>query len=129
MNDTLILKNGTELQIESGASLTDIRVLFPTKQDMIAAWDMLTEENLKEMSIKDADGGIVGRHSNLLLENETSTIQEDGTVLTSFNLREKTEIEMLKEEISDLKKGLQIHNGAIGDTAQAISDIMEGGVQ
>ncbi len=127
MKDTLVLKNGTELQLESGASLTDMRVLFPTKQDMIATWDMLTKENLQEMLIKNADGVIVGRYSNLLLENETSTVQEDGTVLTSFHLREKTEVEMLKEEISDLKESREINTGAIEDLGKAVSELAEQG--
>ncbi|RKI94290.1 hypothetical protein D7V94_01725 [Parablautia intestinalis] len=127
MKDTLVLKNGTELQLESGASLTDMRVLFPTKQDMLAGWDMLTKENLEEMLIRNADGVIVGRYSNLLLESETSTVQEDGTVLTSFHLREKTEIEILKEEISDLKESREINTGAIEDLGKAVSELAEQG--
>ena len=79
------------------------------------------------MLIKNADGVIVGRYSNLLLENETSTVQEDGTVLTSFHLREKTEVEMLKEEISDLKESREINTGAIEDLGKAVSELAEQG--
>ena len=128
MRDVLLLKNGAEIQIESGASLTDMRVLFPTKQDMIAAWGMLTKENLDEMLIKNADGVIVGRYNNLLLESETSTIQEDGTILTSFHFRKKTKIELLEERVSVVESGLDVHTGAIGDLGTAVSDLAEGGI-
>lgn len=124
MKDTLVLKNGIELQLESGASLTDMKVLFPTKQDMLAAWDMLTKENLEEMLIKNADGVIVGRYSNLLLENETSTVQEDETVLTSFRLRKKTEIE---KRLDSLENGQEVQDGAISDLGSAVSGLAEEG--
>ena len=104
-----------------------MRVLFPSKQDMITVWDMLTEENLEEMLIRNADGVIVGRYSGLLLENETSSVQEDGTVLTSFHLRKKTEIEILREEVAQLKEGQNVQDGAIADLGEAVSGLAEEG--
>lgn len=128
MKDTLILKDGSAIELEAGASLSDIRVASENKESMVSTWDRLTERNLSEVQVKNGDGLTVGRYSGLVLVNETSAIQEDGTILTSFNLREKTEIELLREEVNLLKEGQEVQDGAISDLGEAISNVVEGGL-
>lgn len=127
MKDKLILNNQTEIEIESVSSLSDIRVISETKYDMISTWDMLTEENLKEARIQNGDGVTVGRYSNLVLDSETSSIQNDGTILTSFHLREKTEVELLRERVEQLENGQDVQDGAIADLGEAVSGLAEEG--
>lgn len=127
MNSKLILNDNSSIEIESASSLSDIRVLSKTKADMLSTWDMLTEGNLKSMQIQDAAGGIVGTYENLVLHDETSSIRKDGAVLTSFHIREKTEVELLREEVSALKEGQEVQDGAISDLGEAVSSLAEEG--
>lgn len=126
--DKLILNNQSQLNIESGSLLSDMKVVSEDKYSMISAWDMLANDNLKHIEIKSEDGIAIGVYSNILLDSETSTIRPDGKILTSFHLREKTEVELLREEIEALKEGQEVHSGAIEDLGNAVSDLAEGGL-
>lgn len=123
--DKLMLKDETVVEMESGASLSDIKVVSDNKVAMVELWDNLTEDNLAKVTVKNSDGVVVGRYSDLILVSETSTILADGTVLTSFNLREKTDME---KRLDEMENGQQTQDEAIGDLGQAVSDMMEGGV-
>ena len=131
MKDKLILTNQSEIEIESVSSLSDIKVLSETKYDMISTWDMLTEENLKSVQIQNGDGLTIANYKNLVLDGETSSIfkDEDGLekILTSFHLREKTEVELLREEVEALKEGQEVQDGAISDLGEAVSGLAEEG--
>ena len=96
--DTLVLKDETVIELESGASLGSLKVLSADKAAMAATWDMLTEDNLSEVQVKNGDGLVVGNYQNLALVSETSVIKEDGTILTTFCLREKTVEEIQLDE-------------------------------
>lgn len=121
MKDKLILKNETEIEIESGASLSDIRVLFDTKKEMISTWDMLTRENISSVRILNGDGVTAGNYNDLVLVSETS-VEKDGKIETSFNLREKTEME---KRLDSLESVQEVHEGAISDLGAAFSDLAE----
>jgi hypothetical protein len=123
--DKLILKDETVVEMESGASLSDIKVVSDNKAAMMELWDKLTEDNLAKVTVKNSDGVVVGRYSDLILVSETSTIQGDGTVITSFNLREKTDTE---KRLDAMESSQQTQDEAIGDLGQAVSDLAEGGV-
>lgn len=125
MSEKLILNNQLQLNIESGSSIFDMKVVSATKYDMVSTWDMLTEENLKHIEIQNKDGIVIGVYNNILLDSETSTIRPDGKILTSFHLREKTEVELLREEIEALKEGQEVQDGAIMDLGEAVSTLSE----
>ena len=109
--DKIILSNGYEIEIESGASLSDIRVVSDTKYDMLTTWDMLTPENLSYVRVVNGDGLTVGNYSDLVLVSETSA-EKYGKIDTSFNLREKTEAE---KRLDALENGQEVQDGAISD--------------
>ena len=90
-------------------------------------WDMLTEENLKKIWFKGRDGENLGTYENVVLENETSIVFRDKRILTSFHLREKTEVELLREEVEQLKAGQEVQDGAISDLGAAVSGLEEEG--
>lgn len=123
--EKLILTNQSQIYIESGSSLSDMKVLSDTKYDMISTWDMLTEENLKHIKIQSEDGIVVGTYDNILLDSETSAIQPDGKILTSFHLREKTEVELLRDRVEQLESGQEVQDGAIMDLGEAVSTLSE----
>lgn len=125
--EKLILNNQSQINIEIGSSFSDMRVLSETKCDMVSTWDMLTEENLKHIEIQNEDGTVIGIYDNILLDSETSTVRPDGKILTSFHLREKTEVELLRERVEQLESGQEVQDGAISDLGAAVSGLAEEG--
>ena len=88
---------------------------------MVAIWDKLTADNLASVQIKNADGVIVGRYTDLVLVNETSTVMEDCTIRTSFNLREKTDQERLVERVVAIEAGQQAQDAQIAGMSEELT--------
>lgn len=88
--DTLVLKDETIIELEAGASLGALQVLSADRAAMVATWDQLTPDNLSSVQVKNGDGLVVGNYTGLVLVSEMSIVAADGTVLTTYNLREKT---------------------------------------
>lgn len=120
--DVLELKNGTTIELESGARLKDIVVVSPDKTTMMSIWGELEENNLSEVRVRNEAGITVGRYTDLLLVSETSIIQEDRSIRTSFYLREKTNTE---KRIDLLESGQEMQNGAIDDLGAITSALAE----
>ena len=120
--DKLILKDGSEIELESGASLSTLGVLSEDKAAMVDVWDKLTADNLATGRIKNGEGLVVGNYTDLALVSETSTVNVDGTILTYFNLREKSDIEKRLDAIED---GQEMQNGAINDLGEITSVLAE----
>ena len=115
--DKLILKDGTEIELESGASLGALGVLSADKAAMVDVWDKLTADNLATGRIKNGEGLVVGNYTDLALVSETSTVNVDGTILTYFNLREKSDIE---KRLDAVEEGQSVHDGAIMETIEVL---------
>lgn len=120
----LVLADSTEINLEGGAALGYMKAHYADKAAMVADWNKLTVENLKAVQVL-TDDVVVGNYSDMILENETSILQGDGSVDTVWNIREKTENEKLKEEIAALKEGREIQDGAIADLGEVVSTIAE----
>ena len=101
MKDTMILKNGTIIELEAGASLGALQVAAAERAAMVAIWEVLTPDNLTTVQIKNGDGTVVGNYTDLVLVSETSVIAADGAVLTTYNLRKKTDIEKRLDAVED----------------------------
>ena len=129
MKDTLILKDQTVLELETGASLTNITILSANKAEMLEKWDKMTKDNLSAVQVKNADGAVIGNYMDLILVSETSTILADGTISTALHLREKTDMERLEEKVEALMAGQAVQDGAISDLGTAVSDISAGGTE
>lgn len=119
MKDKIILKDGTAIEIESGSSLESVLVVSATKADMVTVWDMLTNDNIKEVTVKNSEGTIIGEYENLVLVSETSVVNTNGTVNTSFNLRQKTEIEL---RIEKLEESQADQDDAIVELAEIVAE-------
>lgn len=108
MKDTMILADLSEIELETGASLSDIRVAAADREAMLITWSKLTPENLAVVKIKNGDGVVRGNYENLVLENETSKVASDGSVLTSYHLRPKTDVELLEERMAAVEETTDI---------------------
>lgn len=124
MKDTMILKDGTAVELEAGASLAAIQVAAADRMAMLQVWQKLTEENLAEVQIKNGSGLTVGTYTDLMLVSETSTVDADGAVTTTYNLREKSTIE---KRLDSVESGQKIQDGAIGDLGETVGALAEGG--
>lgn len=111
MKDTLILKDGSSIELEAGASLSTLQVLSESREKMIETWKKLTTENLAEARVQNGSGLTVGTYMDLILVSETSVVKENEAVLTTYNIREKTEEEKRLEAV---EKGLSILAGEEG---------------
>ena len=123
----LSLANKAESQIEDGSNLSAIGVVSDSKASMLATWDSMTADNLKSVQIQSEGGAVIGEYQNIVLDSETSVIQSDGTIRTSYHLREKTEVELLREEVEQLKETTEVHDGAIEDLGTVVNEIATGG--
>lgn len=107
MKDTLILKDGTAIGLEAGSSIEAMQVLSADKASMVSTWDKMTKDNLSSVQIKSGGGEVIGNDTDLLLMSEISVVQENGNILTTYNLREKTEMEKILERLDAVEEGQQ----------------------
>ena len=119
----LILHNNTEIQVKEGSTVFDI-IVDPS--DYICMWESLTESNLKLVKLMSENGDLLDQMENLVADSENSFREKD-LVKCHFYLREKTEVELLREQVAALTAELSIHDGAIADMGEAISGLAEEG--
>ena len=124
MKDTMILKNGTIIELEAGASLGALQVAAADRAAMVTTWEALTPDNLTAVQIKNGDGLVTGNYTDLVLASETSMVAADGTVLTTYSLREKTAEE---RRLDALEEGKAVQEWAINDLGEVVGTLAEGG--
>lgn len=117
--DTLTLKDNTVIELESSSSLSALKVLSSTKEDMIKIWSALTKDNLSKITIKNSDGLTVATYDNLVLVSETSSITSDGTIETIFKLRQLTDIEL---RLDALEESQLDQDDAIVELAEIVAE-------
>ena len=122
--DKLILKDGTAIELEAGASLTALQVMCPSADEVIPLWKSLTQENLQEITVKNGADLTVGVYSDMILTEPhiQATEQENGTVKVVFGLREKT---VEEKRLDALEESQATQDGAIKDLGEATSDLAE----
>ena len=122
MKDKMILKDNTTIELEAGSSLANIQVAAADRADMVEIWGKLTEDNLSSVQIQTGAGLTVGTYTDLVLVSETSTVSPDGSVLTSYRLREKTDEE---KRLDALEEGQEVLDGAVNDLGKATSALAD----
>ena len=127
-NDKVVLKDGTEIALESSQGIGALRIAVNSKQEACALWERFTSDNLKQVAIKNQDGLTIGRYQDMVLSQFQGEERGDGSVLATFSLRSKTALELMEERISAVEAGQQVQDAGIDDLGQAMSDLMEGGV-
>lgn len=98
--EKLILKNGTELVIGEGASISRIPVLLDSYGGLAELAGKLTDDNLE--TVRFASGDIItGSYEDMALMTPhfTVTIQDDGKLQVVFGLREKTKEELQQDDV------------------------------
>lgn len=106
-----------------------MQIVVDNLTELGTLWDKLTPDNLSTVVIKDSDGSVVGNHNNMVLCSpafQSVDKTEDGKIQATFGIRNKTELERLKEQVAAMSETLSVHDGAIGDMGAVISAVAEG---
>lgn len=106
--EKLVFKNGIEVDLETGASLGELKVVADSKNHMLATWELMTLDNLSQVQIKNSAGLTAEAYTDLVLAYETSVERLDGSILTTYSLRKKTAEERLSERIKALEETTDI---------------------
>ncbi len=124
----LILKDGTAIPLEAGSSLGQVKALYGDWEALTEHWEKLTltPQNLAEAQVKNGDT-VTGEYENLTLGNPALQVDilADGTLSASWGIREKTQMELLSDQVDANTEAIEVHDGAIGDLAEATSALAE----
>lgn len=118
----LILNDKTEIVIENGASLGNIRTIKNNVTEVESLRAVLKKkDNLKSIQFKQ-DDTVVATYSDLILISPMLEIYDnhDGKLTVQFGFREKTEIE---KRIEALEESQTIQDGAIADLGSIIGEL------
>lgn len=120
-NDKIVLKNSTEITLESSQGIGALHVAVNSKQEAYAFWEQFTNDNLKQVIIKNQDGLTVGKYHNMVLNYFRGEEKADGTILATFSLREKSDMEIIEERLSVAETNIQTHGEAIDDISEELT--------
>lgn len=117
MKDTLILKDGTIIELESAASLSTMVCIFPNWEEAVLVLKKLASENLAVAKVKNGEGLVVGNYTDLVLLPGAWKIDSSGVRIT-LSVREKTDEERRLDALED---GQEVQDGAITELAGIVA--------
>lgn len=96
MSKMLTFNDGTQLEVCESSTIYNVIVVFANAQDAIALWDLFTKENLSH--------GYIGHDefSNIIPLDLNMIKDDTGMIIARFESRDKTEMELIKEEIHNI---------------------------
>ena len=119
----LILSDYTKIEVKDSSTLFDVQV-DSFQYDYV--WSQLIPENMTLVKLTTENGDLMDQRENLVVDSERS-IREKGEIQCHFYLREKTEVELLREEVARLRETSGVHDAAISDLGEAVSCLAEEG--
>lgn len=123
--EKIVLADGTELEVQSGASLGATKIIVTDFVGLGSIAEALTKEgNLATVQYKNGDQ-VTGDYLDMKLESplftEVDYYTDDKKVIATIRIREKTEVEKRLDAIeakqAELDQSQQIQDGAILDLA------------
>lgn len=122
--EKIIYNDGTEMEIMEGATLTGVRIVADSFAGLQSVADAVSDENLRSVKFKSGDN-ITGEYADMKLESPLFHVGvQDGRVIATISIRQKTEMELA---IEDIQAGQEIQDGATADLAEVISTFAERG--
>ena len=121
--DKLRLMDGTEINIEDGASLSNVTHIANNEADAIFVCEKITPENVSTLQFLHGDA-VTGDYQGVIIAEPTTRENGDGeTVIVRMHFREKTDLEM---RVDALEESQEVQDGAIEDIGTVLSDMAEG---
>ena len=121
--DYIKLTDGTQVTIEDSASLDRIIHISDTEADAVAVCAAVTAENIAHVEFyNEGAEQPYGVYDDLALNAPPTRHDDNGAVVVTISLREKTDLE---KRVDALEESQEIQDGAIEDVGSALSDIAE----
>ena len=121
--DKLKFFDGTEINIEDGASLGEVVHIAANEAAAILVCEKVTPENVVTLQFLHNDA-VTGDFQNVVIAATTTRENgENGAVIVRMHFREATDLEL---RVGALEESQQIQDGAIEDLGSVLSDMMEG---
>lgn len=120
--DKLRLMDGTEIEIEDGASLAEVTHIATNEANALFVCGKVTPENVTHLDFLHGDA-VTGSYDHVIIAAPTT--REDGegeTVIVRMHFREKTEME---KRMDALEVSQEIQDGALEDLGAAVSELTE----
>ena len=114
----LLLKDGTAIILEAGSCLGQMEAAYEGREALMTDWEKMTKENLSRVQIKNGDT-VTGTYEHLILGDPVLVVRgkENGTLIASWGIRERTELEKLADRV-----------GAVEETTDVLTmDALTGG--
>ena len=120
--DKLRFMDGTTIDIEDGASLSNVTHIANNEADAIFVCEKVTPENVSTLQFLHGDA-VTGDYQGVMIAEPTTRENGDGeTVIVRMHFREKTELEL---RVDALEQSQGVQDGAIEDLGMAVSDLVE----
>ena len=120
--DKLRFMDGTTIEIEDGASLSNVTHIADNEADAIFVCEKVTPENVSTLQFLHGDD-VTGDYQGIMISEATTRENGDGeTVIVRMHFREKTDLEM---RVGALEESQEVQDGAIEDIGMVLSDMTE----
>lgn len=121
--DKLRFMDGTTIDIEDGASLSNVTHIATNEANAMFVCGKVTPENVASLQFLHGEA-VTGDYQNVIIAAPTTRENGDGeTVIVRMHFREKTDLEM---RVDALEESQEVQDGAIEDIGTVLSDIAEG---
>lgn len=121
--DRLKFMDGTIIDIEDGATLSEVTHIATNEANAMYVCGKVTAENVASLQFLHGEA-VTGDYQNVIIAAPTT--REDGegeTVIVRMHFREKTDVEL---RLDALEEGQTVQDGAIEDIGAVLSDLAEG---
>ena len=121
--DKLKFVDGTIIDIEEGATLSEVTHIASNEANALYVCGKVTAENVASLQFLHGEA-VTGDYQNVVIAAPTT--REDGegeTVVVRMHFREKTDVEL---RLDALEEGQTVQDGAIEDIGAVLSDMAEG---
>lgn len=121
--DKLKFTDGTIIDIEDGATLSEVTHIASNEANALFVCGKVTAENVASLQFLHGDA-VTGDYQNVIIAAPTTREDgEEGAVIVRMHFREKTDVEL---RLDALEEGQTVQDGAIEDIGAVLSDMAEG---
>ena len=118
--DKLRFMDGTTIEIEDGASLSNVTHIANNEADAAFVCEKVTPENVATLQFLHGDA-VTGDYQGVMIAEPTTRENGDGeTVIVRMHFREKTDVEL---RLDALEQSQDVQDGAIEDIGTVLSDM------
>ena len=120
--DKLKFVDGTIIDIEDGATLSEVTHIATNEANAMFVCGKVTAENVASMQFLHGEA-VTGDYQNVVIAAPTTREDgEEGAVIVRMHFREKTDLEL---RMDALEESQEIQDGALEDLGAAVSELTE----